>query len=727
MGNVVMPKNSADLDALIPILNYYYEKNDWVDNATYIQDIKHILLEKGIDNEEKEPQHYTKRMQVLSYYGFIEWKNIDDSQSNRRITQSGKQFYEAVSKNDKKEISKLLLNSLESVVFGRNNCGVPSSDSDIEAPSLCIRAILDLNYIEKEEFAYILYFMQDNGFTYSTLINKIRENRNKKVEIVLPEDAKKYTDWKPIIFLERFYFLQTVNSKTYINSSILQEYENRLKCLVIYNIDKNKTIEKTDFHAVIKKPPFSHNRIVFGAPGTGKSFTLEEDRKKCFADSAVESSVSEEEIVRNELANIGNNYSKCFALGFTFASFFKGKKPKFIKENYGCNPTAAYITSQGARCSDFYKTLQDCPDEEITVDIIKKGLAAAESEKYLKEAGSAAVGRKYSSYLYGKSVSEICSELGLVETQTQSTCIWYGVQSVDYSFDEQKEEIKKYYERVTFHPNYSYAHFVGTYKPVQDSEDPDKIRYEYVPGPFMRIYSAAKKDQKNNYLLLIEEINRANVAAVFGDVFQLLDRKDGVSEYPVAASEDVKKYLKSKGIEEDELSIPANMYIWATMNSADQGVFPIDTAFKRRWAFEYIGIDDAAEKESFKDYEIPISENKKVKWNDLRKAINNKLISLCVNEDKLLGLYFISKNVLDSAMDKKEDFIKLFKNKVLMYLFEDAAKMKAKQLFKFEKNCIYSEVCDKFDTKGVDVFNFLDGVNVVTEPINPENAQADGE
>ena len=222
----------------------------------------------------------------------------------------------------------------------------------------------------------------------------------------------------------------------------------------------------------------------------------------------------------------------------------------------------------------------------------------------------------------------------------------------------------------------------------------------------MRIYIAAKKNTSQNFLLLIEEINRANVAAVFGDVFQLLDRdENGNSEYPVAASEDIKKYLAKNGIHEDELKIPSNMYIWATMNSADQGVFPMDTAFKRRWEFEYIGIDENEDK--VKGYEIPISATKKVNWNDLRKAINNKLITLGINEDKLLGPFFLSKTVLDSALDKGMDFVKLFENKVLMYLFEDAAKMKAKQLFNVdEKKFIYSEVCKKFELEGLKVLKF---------------------
>ena len=192
------------------------------------------------------------------------------------------------------------------------------------------------------------------------------------------------------------------------------------------------------------------------------------------------------------------------------------------------------------------------------------------------------------------------------------------------------------YERVTFHPDYSYANFVGTYKPVPDKDEDghNVITYKYVPGPFMRIYVKAvlsgRTENVKPYLLIIEEINRANVAAVFGDIFQLLDMDEkGVSEYPIQASEDLKEYLATElgGLPDDfeQIRIPDNMFIWATMNSADQGVFPMDTAFKRRWDFTYLGIDDS-EEELIGKYVILGSKNKqKVEWNKLRKAINTFL------------------------------------------------------------------------------------------------------
>lgn len=329
-------------------------------------------------------------------------------------------------------------------------------------------------------------------------------------------------------------------------------------------------------------------------------------------------------------------------------------------------------------------------------------------------------------------------------------------------------------ERVTFHPNYSYSQFVGTYKPIQ-GENPTDIKYEYVPGPFMRIYTQALNHPDEKFLLLIEEINRANVAAVFGDVFQLLDRKNGVSEYPIATTEDIKKYLLKTldclQVEEigenhnviyrqkrwDEytetdrenylsMRIPSNMYIWATMNSADQGVFPMDTAFKRRWEFEYISVNDEKQVDAIRNYEIPMcvktDHRHYVNWNDLRTKINNILIDSCkVNEDKLLGPFFLSKDMLDDmkknkdqidrlqaieessrsdednnilteALQKEESFMKAFESKVIMYLFEDVMKMRAERIFVgyAQKNgkMIFSKICEAFEREGEKIFGITD-------------------
>lgn len=294
-----------------------------------------------------------------------------------------------------------------------------------------------------------------------------------------------------------------------------------------------------------------------------------------------------------------------------------------------------------------------------------------------------------------------------------------------HKLEDDSKQFGENMERVTFHPNYSYAQFVGTYKPIQ-GENPTDIKYEYVPGPFMRTYVNALNNPEKRFLLLIEEINRANVAAVFGDVFQLLDRKNGVSEYPIATSEDMKKHLldkleclRNKDINELsdeekkmylEMKIPENMYIWATMNSADQGVFPMDTAFKRRWNFEYLGINENEEKIAAIGNIKLARTDEVINWNTLRKAINAKMSSdeFRINEDKLIGPFFLSKKIImsdESGMIVNQDrFVKAFKSKVIMYLYEDAVKQKKHNFFDGCDSSKYSSVCDAFDEKGIGIF-----------------------
>ncbi len=291
--------------------------------------------------------------------------------------------------------------------------------------------------------------------------------------------------------------------------------------------------------------------------------------------------------------------------------------------------------------------------------------------------------------------------------------------------------------RVTFYPDYTYSQFAGCFKPVTRYRDDDDkpvskqesyISYEFVPGPFLETYVKAVQNPTENYLLIIEEINRANPAAVFGDLFQLLDRDAyyGRSEYEIAVPREMRDYLgvflpeyatnahiaspekllseQSRLTKEaNRLSIPGNMYIWATMNSADQGVFPMDTAFKRRWDFRYIGIDEGENADingkSLSEIEVPCG-GREVVWNKLRHAINEFMASddLKINEDKLLGPFFINPSALTP-----ERFPGVFKDKVLLYLYEDAGKTKRSKMFRKDLTT-YSKVCDAFDKDGELIF-----------------------
>ena len=201
--------------------------------------------------------------------------------------------------------------------------------------------------------------------------------------------------------------------------------------------------------------------------------------------------------------------------------------------------------------------------------------------------------------------------------------------------------------RTTFHPDSDYSTFVGAYKPtttkravrnvagdiVKDTNKEDVyedcITYSFIPQAFLQAYVAAWNNPNDKVFLVIEEINRGNCAQIFGDLFQLLDRDDdGASEYPIIADKDLTKYLNGNdeeglpvlinkdGIKDGKLRLPKNLYIWATMNTSDQSLFPIDSAFKRRWDWVYMPIADAK-----KNYVIEI-DNDQYDWWGFLEAIN---------------------------------------------------------------------------------------------------------
>ena len=237
------------------------------------------------------------------------------------------------------------------------------------------------------------------------------------------------------------------------------------------------------------------------------------------------------------------------------------------------------------------------------------------------------------------------------------------------------EEKKYHIARTTFHPDSDYSSFVGTYKPHvemtinTDGEEEQKITYKFVPQCFTDIYVRAWKDLSNPYYLIIEEINRGNCAQIFGDLFQLLDRnkETGFSDYEITPNIDLKDFLVSElgenspGIKTG-IKLPPNLSIYATMNTSDQSLFPMDSAFKRRWSWKYVPIkyNDKTESSKFTITIDGTPEN----WHTFLKMINEKIKAVTASEDKQMGNFFIK----DSVGEKE------FCDKVMFYIWNEVGK-----------------------------------------------------
>lgn len=271
--------------------------------------------------------------------------------------------------------------------------------------------------------------------------------------------------------------------------------------------------------------------------------------------------------------------------------------------------------------------------------------------------------------------------------------IFYGVPGSGKSY-----YIKHHYSlnennsmRVVFHPDYTYSDFVGQILPKIEKGENDsenKLRYEFIPGPFTKILKKAYINPEQQFYLVIEELNRGNAPAIFGEIFQLLDRNEngsdvGESQYSITNAEIAEEIFENS---ETPIKIPSNLSILATMNTSDQNVFTMDTAFQRRWIMVHIPNKFESPQA---DYKIADTE---ITWQAFAETVNNKLAEisgeLTSTEDKSLGAYFANEADFN---DRSR-----FAEKVLKYLWDDAFKMERPAIFNATFKTL-SSLIEKFE------------------------------
>ena len=322
--------------------------------------------------------------------------------------------------------------------------------------------------------------------------------------------------------------------------------------------------------------------------------------------------------------------------------------------------------------------------------------------------------KTYMRFLYAKEIFQ--NEAKKIKAPSNLTLqqIYYGAPGTGKSKAIKDLTFGEDVIRTTFHPDSDYASFVGTYKPITEEvvlrdcngkkviDDETKevvkeerIAYKFIPQSFLKAYVEAWKklgSGKKQYLI-IEEINRGNCAQIFGDLFQLLDRNEyGFSDYPIIADKDMQKYLEKEFegweitnkdkinqlygeanmvsliMKGERLVLPSNLYIWATMNTSDQSLFPIDSAFKRRWDWKYVPIREGRDKETNAPLNWYINTgDRQYDWWSFVSQVNKLIGSLTNSEDKKLGYFFCKAKNGEIDAD-------LFVSKVIFYLWNDVFK-----------------------------------------------------
>ena len=238
MGKIVIPKHSADVDEMNAVLKIHYDAKDWVKSTNYTAQLKKII------GGDQYPSSYPKKAQVPAYFGFLENKLSGSRIAERRITETGIKMYEAIVNDDIAERQSLLMDAVEDIIFGRNNGGCVSSDSDLDAPDLAIRCILDTGYCTSHEYAHMIWSINDTGKNYYQSLREVIRARSAG-GITLNNDARQYTDWKPILALIRWGFLakaEDAQQKVMIHPDVYKTYAERLENIKVYNIDKKGAI-----------------------------------------------------------------------------------------------------------------------------------------------------------------------------------------------------------------------------------------------------------------------------------------------------------------------------------------------------------------------------------------------------------------------------------------------------------------------------------------------------
>lgn len=738
IGDLTIDKSSMNISYFLATVCIINRNGGKITRQEFVKQMAGFMKVSPFDNSGREVRTPYNKSILPRYFGFVD-RTEENGIEVLVLTHRGQKLVEMVGENPganadnrysinskyREEFIDLIFDSVIFDSFGKNNCGAMTSNTDVEPPKVVFKTIQELGGATAEEICYIMYGLNRGVFpSFLKAIDAVRNDRSSfrnDYSGILDEWrlTNIVNDFKiaNIFINDNIRLLVRDSQKVYnFSSSLGQQRLDQIKSidaiyqpirLFIYTDGNEETIREWIHDTIFGR--VSDNSFVFryqkgdkmiGSKegGTFIPGIFEKALLKAFKYPKKNVYIIFNGVSESELPVILDKYYPLLKLIDDLPDSKHGWSESFIEDE----DTYRFI-KLGANADLEYNRVRIPSNLQMVGVIIMKDTTG--NEKYDFEFKRALV--KVSDMKPDRA-DDVENKAG------GSNIIFYGVPGSGKSWTiEKKYNINDdNSERVVFHPDYTYADFIGQILPViietksdednnEESEKNNKIAYKFNPGPFTRLLKRAydKNNENKMFYLVIEEINRGNAPSIFGDVFQLLDRFDsmapeknpqglplGTSSYAISNADMAEEVFGDKN---KKIRIPHNVTILATMNTSDQNVFTLDTAFQRRWKMRMIENDFETVDESLMIAETGIS------WKKFGSEVNKKIVEqngkMASLEDKRLGTHFVT----EAELNDREDFA----YKVLKYLWDDA--------FKYDRSPVFNT--EEYTSLDTIVKDFIDG------------------
>lgn len=696
IGNLTIDKASMNISYFLYTIKVINDRNGRIERKDFGKQMGDFIGVSSVKNGKENRTPYNKS-KLPRYFGFVDMEKGSEGLSYLTLTHRGKVLTDYISDNgkDAEAAQRYCIDSchredfidliFESVIFdsfGKNNCGAEQSNTDVEPPKIVFKSLLDLGRATAEEICFIMFGLNRGELSsYKDGINKVRENRRagihdysklmdawgitnivhdcKIINLFTDDNIKLLTSERNDEDGKFYYYLSKSLDETHKKqiASISATYE-PLKLFAYSNANYetvNQWVEDTvlgrvsgnDYVFKINSPMTNQSSLCW-QKSSGNEFKpgmLEKAILKAFQNEKKNIYLIVENTTENHLISmLGDYYSLLERV-----DDFRNDKHGWSKNAIVCKPLFDYLVLYSPSAKQRLK-----PNEVLLPSNIHiVGTVFMENNKE-----NLKFDYQFKRCLVqSDSTQEIANQDKnfFIDESTRlaggSNVLLYGVPGSGKSWTIEHEYCKKEsnVERLVFHPDYTYSDFIGQILP-NVAED-GQVSYKFTKGPFTNILDEAYHHPKQEYILIIEEINRGNAPAIFGEVFQLLDRKTEIQDanddgFPIGTSEyGISNANISKIVYNDakqKVRIPSNLSIIGTMNTSDQNVFTLDTAFQRRWNMRLIENNFDEVDPKLADAEIL---DTTVTWRDFCTEINNIVVGnsagITSSEDKRLGAYFV--------------------------------------------------------------------------------------